>query len=255
MSSTVIIGIAVVFVIILLVLIFYPKSNGGPGYQSYRTMSQKQQKAARDARMKRRQVKKTKLMQSRDSCVSRGARDFVQPNSAADVSYILRPPDEPHFNKVNPDKFYGSKNMVPHPNAGYQMTNCSYKNLTVTDKKDPILDVAMLLPSEAKSSKFIEHSDLTNFPVGSSFPSLARSAYMNCIQADRHKISESNGLKRRVGSSDLLRPWDQSYQARVAQVIAQSKSADAPNTAMMFAGASDLYSAIDLASSVPSQSV
>jgi hypothetical protein len=194
--------------------------------------------------------KKKSLMQSRNSCVSRGSRDFTMPNSAADVDYVPRPPDQAHFNKLNPNKFYGASNAVPHPNAGYEMTNCAYKNLTVQDDKDPILGVADLLPSQTLNKEFIENTDLTTFPVGNAYPSLARSAYMNCIQVDRSQISERTGLQHRVGAMDLLRNWGQVYLNRGSEVTAAAK-ADKFTPSLMFGASSDFLSFAELGETTP----
>ena len=224
------------------------KSNGSssPVKMSGRRLNVRQKRSRRSNPAPR----KSNLTQSRNSCVSRGSRDFTMPNSAADVGFIPRPPDQAHFNKLNPNKFYGASNAVPHPNAGYEMTNCAYKNLTVQDDKDPILAVADLLPSQTLNKQFIENTDLTTFPVGNAFPSLARSAYMNCIQVDRSQISERSGLQRRIGPMDLLRNWGQVYLARGAQTTAAAK-ADVINPDLMFNATGDFLSFAELGETTP----
>ena len=87
---------------------------------------------------------------------------------------IHRPPDQNHFTRLNPNKMYGARNAVPNPNAGYQLTDCAYKNLTSNGKDDPILQVAQAFPNVAAHTTLFLVRVLCN-PFGEPLAQLRKS--------------------------------------------------------------------------------
>ena len=97
-------------------------------------------------------TKKLRMLQSTDRSNKRGVRDGKRGvNSASNIANVARSKNAKKFTTLDPDRVYGAGNVVSSEGAGNQFKDCSYKNLTVNSRDDPIIHAGSMFPPATSS--------------------------------------------------------------------------------------------------------
>ena len=156
------------------------------------------------------------------------------------MANIVRPPDQGKFNTLNPKKMYAAANVVPDETAGYQLSDCAFKNITANSKNDPILDVARMFPGVSAHQNMMQKIDAQTFPVSSTYPLALRQTFLGAVDM-RPGISSSSAkaMKKRSGARNQLRNGDALWYGASANV--GNQAAKNPALVGMVLNASDAW--------------